>query len=197
MQLMGRGVEQARDRRVGVFDHTVLADHQDAFGGVIQHRGIEGARGFQVMAQALQRPAIALVLQQRLDLGLEDMRVEGFEQVVDGAAGVAFQHGGWGLRVGTQEDDRRHPRTLAAAHQTGDFKAVHAGHLDVQQHQVDVMHQQQFEGFQAGAGGDHLPVFALQKCAHAEQVFRVVIDHQKNRTAIAGVWSAFHAASLP
>ena len=137
------------------------------------------------------------MFQQRLDFGLEDMRVKRFEQVVDRAAGIAFEHCGSGLRIGTEEDDRRHPRALAAAHQAGYFKAVHDGHLDVQQHQVDFMHQQQFKRFQARAGGDHLPVFPLQKCAHADEVFRIVIDHQKNRTAIAVLWSAFHATYLP
>ena len=113
------------------------------------------------MAQALQGPANALVLQQRLDLGLENMRVEGFEQVVDGATGIAFQHGGGRLGVGTQEDNRGHACALVATHQAGDFKAVHAGHHYIQQYQVHFMLQQHLQSFQPGFRGDHLPVITL------------------------------------
>ena len=141
LQLGHRRIQQPRDRRVGVLNHTGFAHHQNALGGVIQHRGIEGASQLQVMAQALQGTAIALMLQQRLHLGLEDMRVKGLEQVINSAAGIAFQYGSCRLGVGTQENYRRHARTLIAAHQASDFKTVHAGHHHIQQYQVDVMLQ--------------------------------------------------------
>lgn len=70
LQLLGGGIEQAAGGRVGEADATVLIHHQDAFGGVVQHRGIERPGRFEILAQALQGPAIALVLEQRLTLGL-------------------------------------------------------------------------------------------------------------------------------
>ena len=90
------------------------------------------------MTQTLQGPAVTLMLQQGLDLGLENIRVKGFEQVVDGATGIAFEHGGGRLLIGAQEDDRRHAGALAAAHQARHFKAIHARHPHIQQYQVDI-----------------------------------------------------------
>ncbi len=103
LQLLHRCIEQARDRRVGKADPAIVADHQNALGGVIQYRGIEGASDLQVMAQALQLPAIALVLQQRLNLGLENLRIEWLEQVIHRATGIALDHGILGLLVGGRE----------------------------------------------------------------------------------------------
>ena len=143
LQLLHRGIEQPRHRRVGKADHAVLTDHQNAFGGVIQHRGIEGASDFQIMAQALQRTAIALMFEQRLDFGFENLRVERFEQVIHRTTGVTLDHGVLGLLVGGEENDRRKTGALAAAHQSRHFKTVHARHLHIQQHQVDVMFEQQ------------------------------------------------------
>ena len=146
LQLLHRGIEQPRHRRVGKADQTVLTDHQDAFGGVVQHRGIKRASDLQIMAQALQRAAIALMLEQRLDFGLENLRVERFEQVIHRATGVALDHGVLGLFVGGEENDRRQAGPLTAAHQARDFKAVHARHLHIQQHQVDIVFEQQTRG---------------------------------------------------
>ena len=142
LQLSHRCIQQPGNGRVGVLDHTGFAHHQNALGGVIQHRGIKRAGQLQVMAQALQGTAIALVLQQRLHLGLKDMRVKGLEQVVDRPAGVAFKYCVGGMGGGGQKDNRRHARALAAAHQACDLEAVHARHAHVQQHQVDVVGQQ-------------------------------------------------------
>ncbi|MNO85105.1 hypothetical protein D3C76_764670 [compost metagenome] len=179
LQLLHRGVEQSRHRRVGKLDQAVLADHQDALGGVVQHRGVERASDLQVMAQALQCPAIALMLEQRLDLGLENLRIKGFEQVIHRATGVTLDHGVLGLFVGGEENDRCQAGPLAAAHQARHFKTVHARHLHIQQHQVDIVFKQQPERLETGCSGDHLPILALQQGAHAHQIFRVIIDDQQ------------------
>ena len=142
LQLSHRCIQQPGNGRVGILDHTVFAHHQNALGGVIQHRGIKSAGQFQVMAQALQGTAIALVLEQGLHLGLEDVRVKGLEQVVDRTTGVAFQHRVGRMGGGRQKDNRRHARTLAATHQARHLETVHARHAHVQQHQVDVVGQQ-------------------------------------------------------
>ncbi|MNP15221.1 hypothetical protein D3C76_1075700 [compost metagenome] len=179
LQLLHRGIEQSRHCRVGKAHQTVLTDHQDALGGVFQHRGIERASDLQVMTQALQCPAIALVLEQRLDLGLEDLWVEGFEQIIHRATGIPLDHGILGLFIGGQENDRCQVRTLAATHQARHFKTVHARHLHIKQHQVDIVFKQQPERLETGGSGDDLPILALQQCTHADQVFRVIIDDQQ------------------
>ncbi|MNV23529.1 hypothetical protein D3C71_1145430 [compost metagenome] len=177
LQFLHRGIEQARHRRVGEADQTVLAHHQNAFGGVLQHRGIERASDLQVMAQALQGPTIALVFQQCLDLGLENLWIERFEQVIHRATGIALDHGVLGLFIGGQENDRREAGPLAAAHQARHLKTVHARHLHIQQHQVHIVFEQQTEGLETRGSRNDLPVLALQQRAHADQILRVIIDY--------------------
>ena len=91
------------------------------------------------MTQALQGQTIALVLQQCLDFGFENLRVERLEQVIDRTVGVALDHGVPGLLVGGKENDWSQAGTLAVAHQACHFKTIHPGHLHIQQHQVDFM----------------------------------------------------------
>ncbi|MNK90306.1 hypothetical protein D3C87_1103520 [compost metagenome] len=91
------------------------------------------------MTQALQGSAVTLVFEQHLDPGREDLRVERLEQVIHRTTGIALDHGVPGLFVGGQENDRRETGPLATAHQARHFIAVHARHLHIQQHQVDVV----------------------------------------------------------
>ncbi|MCY1452308.1 hypothetical protein D9M71_692180 [compost metagenome] len=79
------------------------------------------------------------MLEQGLDFGLENLRIERFEQVIHCTAGIALDHGVLGLFIGGEEDDRCQAGALAAPHQARDFKAVHARHLHIQQHQVDIV----------------------------------------------------------
>ncbi|MNF03726.1 hypothetical protein D3C80_2030970 [compost metagenome] len=69
-------------------------------------------------------------------------------------------------------------RSLAAAHQAGDFKTIHVRHLHIQQHQIDFVLKQQVQGFETGSRRHHLPILALQQRTHADQIFRVIIDDQ-------------------
>ncbi|MNV07489.1 hypothetical protein D3C71_979220 [compost metagenome] len=91
------------------------------------------------MTQALQGPAVTLVLEQRLDLGRKDLWVERLEQIIHRTTGIALDHGILGLFVGGQENDRRQTGPLATAHQARHFIPVHVRHLHVQQHQVDIV----------------------------------------------------------
>lgn len=116
LQLLHRCRQQARNGRVGKTDDTLGIYHQDALGSILQDRCVECPRGFQLSAQTLQHAPVALLFEQGLNLGLEDLRVERLEHVVDGAAGVAFEYGGFGLFVGGEEDNRGQPGALAATH---------------------------------------------------------------------------------
>ncbi|MNT81669.1 hypothetical protein D3C72_2212870 [compost metagenome] len=101
------------------------------------------------------------MFEQRLDLGREDLWVEGLEQVIHRTAGIALDHRVLGLLLGCQENDRRETGSLAAAHQARHLITIHARHLHVQQHQVDIMFKQQAEGLEARGGSDDPPVLAL------------------------------------
>ncbi|MNV17922.1 hypothetical protein D3C71_1087250 [compost metagenome] len=161
LQFLHRGIEQPRHRRIGKTNQAVLTQHQNAFGRVIQHRCIKGPGGFQIMTQALQGPAVALVFEQRLDLGREDLRVERLEQVIHRTAGIALDDRVLGLFIGGQENDRREAGPLATAHQARHFITVHARHLHVQQHQVDIVFKQQAEGLESRGGSNDSPALAL------------------------------------
>jgi hypothetical protein len=134
------------------------------------------ARRLQFAGQALQHAPVALLVQLGLHLGLEDLRVERFEQVVHRATGIALEHGR-GLLVGGEENDRGQPRALAAAHQPGDLEAVHLGHLHVEQDQVDFVFEQR-SGLPSRAGGQHLPILPGQQRPHADEVLRIVVYDQ-------------------
>ncbi len=179
-QLAVGHAQQAADRRIGEADDAIFGDDKNAFGHVCQHRGVERPRRLQFAAQLLQSTPIVLLLQQRLNLGPENIRVEGLEQVIDCAAGIALVDRVARLFVGGEEYDRRQSRSQTATHQAGDFKAIHVRHLHIKQHQIDISVQQNTQRFHARGGGDDFPVLSLQDSAHGHQVFRVIINNQQN-----------------
>ncbi|MNQ73525.1 hypothetical protein D3C85_882580 [compost metagenome] len=179
-QVLHRALEHLRHGGVGEVDQAVLADHQDALGGILQHRGIEGAGAVQLLAEQQQVAAVAFVAQQRLDLVPQYLGIEGFEDEVHRAGGVALQHRVLGVGDGGDEDDRREARQRAAAHQPGDLEAVHARHLHVQQDQADFFLQQAFQRGLAGIHGADLPFAVVQQCFHGGEVFLAVVHHQQD-----------------
>ncbi|MNG05256.1 hypothetical protein D3C84_884370 [compost metagenome] len=59
------------------------------------------------------------------------------------------------------------------------------------------MFKQQVKRLDPRGRGHDLPILTLQQGSHAEQVFRVIINNQKDRAVFAERWlRAFHAASL-
>ena len=149
-QITHGAVEHACHGRVGETDATVFAHHHDAFGGVIQHRGIEGTCAVQLLAELQQLAAVALVFQQGVDFVAQHTGVEWLEHKVHRPGGVALEHRILGLRDGRNEDDRGIACARVAAHQTGHFKTVHVRHLHIQQHQSDILFQQALQCRLAG-----------------------------------------------
>ena len=147
LQLLNRGIEQARDRRIGKADVAVGVDHQNTFGGILQDGRIERPGRLQFARQPLLHAPVTLLVQLRLHLGLEDLRVERLEQVVHRTTGIALEHSGIGLLVGGKEDDRGQPGTVATTHQPRNLETVHFRHLHVEQHKVDFVLQQGAQGF--------------------------------------------------
>ncbi|MDT4827249.1 hypothetical protein FQZ97_605890 [compost metagenome] len=179
-QVLHRALEHLRHGGVGEVDQAVLADHQDALGGILQHRGIEGAGAVQLLAEQQQVAAVAFVAQQRLDLVPQYLGIEGFEDEVHRAGGVSLQHGVLGVGDGGDEDDRREAGQRAAAHQAGDFEAVHARHLHVQQDQADLFLEQAFQCRLAGVHRAYLPFAVVQQRLHRGKVFLAVVHHQQD-----------------
>jgi hypothetical protein len=58
-------------------------------------------------------------------------------------------------------------------------KPIHAGHLDVEQRQRDVVRQKQFKRLFAGAGLEAGQTLALEQGLKREQVLFEVIDEQE------------------
>ncbi len=132
LQLFDRRCQQGTDSRVGEANDAACIHHQNTLGRIVQNGCIESAGFVEFTGQRLQTPPIALLVEQGLNLGLENLRVERLEHVVHSAVGIAFQYGGLGLLVGCQENDGRKPGSLAATHQTSDFEAVHLGHMHIE-----------------------------------------------------------------
>ncbi len=87
-------------------------------------------------------------------LALEGLLVQGLEQVVDGAGVVALENVVRLLVVGGDEDDGDVASAAVAAHELGGFETVHAGHLDIEKHESEVVLEHEAEGFHA-RGGRH------------------------------------------
>ena len=159
---------------------AVFAHHHDAFGGVVQHRGIEGPGLVQLLGQLQQFTAVAFELQQGVDLVPQHAGVEGFEHEVHCAGGVALEHRILGLGDGGDEDNRHKAGARVATHQPGDFETIHMRHLHVQQDQADILFQQATQGRLTRFHTTKLPVAILEQGLHGLKVFRSIIHHQQN-----------------
>ncbi len=113
--------------------------------------------------------------QQGADPGEEFVQFEGLDQVVVGP-GVQPGHAVTDRVTGRQHEDRR--RVTGAADAAGGGEAVHAGHLDVQDHQVGPVGGRLLQG--VGAVDRDLGVVPLEGEAALECFAhrRLVVDDQ-------------------
>jgi len=179
LQRLDTGVQHLRNRRVGEVDQAILTHHQNALGRVAEHRGVEGPGAVQLLGEQLQIAPVVLMAEQGVDLVLEDLRIEGLENEIHRPCGVAAQHRLAGMGDGRDEDDRRIAGMRVAPHQPGDFEAIHAGHLHVQQHQLHIDFQQRLQRRFPRIDRQHLPVAIAQQRFHGHQVRLAVIDDQQ------------------
>ncbi|MNE28043.1 hypothetical protein D3C80_1214700 [compost metagenome] len=100
-------------------------------------------------------------------------------QKVHGPALVALEGIVHLAACGADENDRDVLGLLRAAHQLGQFEAVHAGHLHVEDSQGELVLEQQCQGLVGGLSLVHLAVFALDQRVQGQQVLRQVVDDQQ------------------
>ncbi len=139
-------------------------------GGPLAHLGLElagciGQRpgaGLQSVALGLDLPALAVQVEEDIGLAAQHVRLDRLLDEVDRAGLIAAEPPLGVGAAGGQEDDRDVAAALVAAHQLGQFEAVHAGHLHVQQRQRHVVLEQELQGLLAGPGLQELEAVALQ-----------------------------------
>ena len=122
--------------------------------------------------------ALAVELEEHIGLVLENVRLDGLVDEVDGSRFVAFEHALRLAGAGGDENDRYMARTLAAAHELGELEAVHVGHLHIEKGEREVMDEQELESLRPGLGAKGIDVLALQERGQREQVVLEVIDQQ-------------------
>ena len=126
----------------------------------------------------MQLPALVVQLDEDVDLAVQDLRVDRLVQEIDGARFVAAERA---LRIdgrGRDEDDRDGARALGATHQFGEFEAVHAGHLHVDEGERHVVGEQQLERLDAARSGEHPQARTFEQRTHRDEVLLDVVDDE-------------------
>ena len=178
----GHAVDGATGREL--LQHRVGAQH--AALGVDQRgaRGQRAPREQQHLVGARAGAALALEVAEDADLRAQHVRLEGLEDVVDGARLVAAGHLGDVRAHRGQEDDRRRAAALAPADELRGLEAVHARHLDVEQDDGEVLLQQRLERLLARPCGPQADLQRLEHRRQREQVLRAVVDEQDARRVV-------------
>ena len=99
------------------------------------------------------------------------------EDVVDRAVSISFRHADF-VGKGGYEDDRRMGRALAIAYQGGRFKAVHVGHVDIEQDDGEVVLQDLLERLGARVRKHQLLAQFFQNHLVDQELFSQVVDNQ-------------------
>jgi hypothetical protein len=146
------------------------------FARLLQLQRLVGRR--QPLVRRLQFAALAEQLDQDHDLAAQDLRDHRHHHVVDRAELVALQ----AVHVGDvdrgDEDDRRALEARMLVDHARGLEAVHAGHVDVEQDQRELLLHQPLERVHAGTGLDQAFAQRLQDRAVREQPSRLVVDQQ-------------------
>jgi len=100
----------------------------------------------------------------------------GFWMEIDGAGFIATETPRHARGAGGNEDDRDMPRAIVDAHDLGEFEAVDAGHLDIEESEGIVMDQHELESFLAAARRVEVQPLALEQRNQRKQVFFEIID---------------------
>src|SRR5262249_36593710 len=134
--------------------------------------------GTQVRVDDLQFTGLTMQFGEHTHFRAKQVRNNWNGNVVDGAAlisanAVNIRH----VNAGN-ENDRGVliPRMLA--NQIGQLKTVDVRHADVQQNDGDVFLQQMIKSLAPGACLDEVFVQAAQNCLVAQELRRLVVDHQ-------------------
>jgi hypothetical protein len=166
--------ERVAQRPVDRHDPLALAQP-----GHADRRAVEG-RALQRLAGA-QRVVGAPQVDEDRDLGAQELRVVGLEEVVDGARGVAAEDVLALLGDRRDEDDRDVARALALLDVLGGLEAVEVGHLDVEQDHREVAVEQVAQRLGTRGGADERAVQGGERRLERDEVLRAVVDEQHRR----------------
>ncbi len=109
------------------------------------------------------------------DLGNQGVGIEGLDQIVQGPDFHGF-HGGFHGGIGCHHDHRKVGKKLFGLLE--DFHAVHAGHLDIQQHELIFIRFDFLQGFGAAFGhADPKPAFDFEPLLEGVPHDEFVIHH--------------------
>jgi hypothetical protein len=87
---------------------------------------------------------------------------------------------------GGDEDDRRLLEARMLAHHRRELKPVEIRHADVDQHDRDVVFQQELEGLPGGSGLDQVLAELLQDDLIGQQLCRLIIHQEDVDPVICG-----------
>ncbi len=132
----------------------------------------------QLPVHALQRAPLAVELDQHRDLAAQDLRHHRDVHVVDGAGLVALEPVELGDVHAGHEDDRRGFEARMVVDQRRGLEAVHARHLDVEQHHREFLLHERFERLEAGVHRHQVVPQRLEDRAVGQQARRLVVDQQ-------------------
>ncbi|MNR24327.1 hypothetical protein D3C85_1413990 [compost metagenome] len=107
------------------------------------------------------------------------MDIQRLVQKVHGSAFIALERIVELAAGGADEHDRDVLGLLRATHQLGQFKAVHAGHLHIEDGHGEFVLQQQRQGFVGRLCLVHDAVFALDQRFECQQILRQIVDDQQ------------------
>ena len=132
----------------------------------------------QLLVHRLQFAPLAVQLDEHRDLAAQDLRDHRDVHVVDGAGLVALEPVELGDVHAGHEDDRDGFEARVIVDQLGGLEAVHARHLDVEQHHREFLLHERIERLEAGIDRDQVVPQRLEDGAIRQQARRLVVDHQ-------------------
>ena len=151
-------------------------------------------RGREAPHQLLLLVAQALLLEARVDAGLQQHRIHRLGQVVVGAeldaardVGDAFERRG--------DEDRQVAQARIADQLLEDLEAGHLRHLHVEQQQVERLGAQHLERDPAVLGAVDLVALQLEAALQQQPVDLVVVGDQQSRAALSHRQRLFSAAA--
>ncbi len=123
------------------------------------------------------------------DPGHQGAALDGLVEVLVGAGLEALQLAVGVVELGGEEHHRhaRAGRVLADA--PADLEAVHVGHADVEQDEVDAALLHLLQGLGAAECAEHTKALGLQVGLDEPDVRRLVVDHQDLRRRLVPVWA--------
>ncbi|MFU0840967.1 MAG: NAD-specific glutamate dehydrogenase [Pseudomonas fragi] len=133
-------------------------------------------QGFDLLLHGL---ALAIQLNEHIDLALDRMNIQRLVQKVHRAAFIALEGIVHLAPGGTDKHDGDVFGLGRTPHQLGQLKTIHAGHLHIQNGHRELVLQQQRQRFVSRQGLIHDAVLALDQRFEGQQVFRQIIDDQQ------------------